>query len=170
MALHLYGFRGGQRDAHRTNRKVRRIYSLAEERSRCHCWMVAVPPDSIFPVDKLLVIQNCRRAGCNLRANVHFPSGPDIRRRTNANVCFRPIADIAGARHHASMRRSRATLLDHVFNAVGVLFSLWFIDVAQHKGWSTLSTIGLLVIVSIPIGLLLLWLKLRLRSRFWNVR
>lgn len=68
------------------------------------------------------------------------------------------------------MQRSRLTLLDYAFNAIGVLFTLWFIAVGHHRGWSTLLTIGLLVLVSIPVALALLWLKLRLRSRFGNTR
>lgn len=64
------------------------------------------------------------------------------------------------------MRRSRQSLLDHFFNVICVLFTLWFIAIGQHQGWSTLLTIGLLVIVSIPIALALLWLKLWLRLYF----
>jgi len=68
------------------------------------------------------------------------------------------------------MRRSRQSLLDHTFNAIGVLFTLWFIAIGQHQGWSGLLTIELLMIVSIPIALALLWLKLWLRSYFGNPR
>ena len=68
------------------------------------------------------------------------------------------------------MQQSRQTLLDYAFNAIGVLFTLWFIAIGHHRGWSTLLTIGLLVVVSIPVALALLWLKLRLRSRLGNVR
>jgi len=31
------------------------------------------------------------------------------------------------------MRRSRLTLLDFTFNAIGVLFTLWFMTIAYHK-------------------------------------
>lgn len=68
------------------------------------------------------------------------------------------------------MRRSRQSLLDHTFNAIGVLFTLWFMAMGQNQGWSTLLTIGLLLIVSIPIALALLWLKLWLRSYLGNLR
>jgi hypothetical protein len=53
---------------------------------------------------------------------------------------------------------------------MGVVFTLWFIAFGHHRGWSTLVTIGLLTVVSIPVALTLLWLKLRFRSHFGNVR
>jgi ribose/xylose/arabinose/galactoside ABC-type transport system permease subunit len=72
--------------------------------------------------------------------------------------------------HRAVMRTKRPDRYDLGFSALGVLVSYAFVVFANGRGWPTSVSIIALVLASIPIGLVLGWLKSRLQVRSRNVR
>lgn len=65
-------------------------------------------------------------------------------------------------RHRVGMRARRRTLYDYSFDLIGVVFTLWFIALADRNAWSLGWSILMLIAVSLPVALLLLWIKRRL--------
>ena len=63
------------------------------------------------------------------------------------------------------MRRPKADRYDYGFHLIGVLFTFMFLVATKDCGWSISARLIVLVIVSIPVGLGLGWLKGRLQSR-----
>jgi hypothetical protein len=68
------------------------------------------------------------------------------------------------------MRRPRPDRYDYSFSIVGVLLTYGFLVLAKKMGWSVPLSLVLLIVVSIPAGLGLGWLKSRLQVRRRNVR
>jgi hypothetical protein len=68
------------------------------------------------------------------------------------------------------MRGRRPDRYDYGFSILGVVFTYLLLVFAKEQGWTTLLSITALILVSIPVGLAFLWLKLRLQARHRNVR
>ena len=68
------------------------------------------------------------------------------------------------------MRRPKADRYDYGSAALGLLFTYAFLLFGSDRGWSTTELIVSLIVVSIPVGLSLAWLKSRLQSRHRNIR
>ena len=68
------------------------------------------------------------------------------------------------------MRWPKADRYDYGFSAFGLLFTFAFLAFGSSRDWSKSTLIVSLIVVSIPVGLGLAWLKSRLQARHRNIR
>lgn len=67
------------------------------------------------------------------------------------------------------MRKQRADRYDYAFQALAVILTFLILAFAREQGWSWLTSLGFLLVLSIPVGLALGWLKARLQARRHNL-
>ncbi len=66
------------------------------------------------------------------------------------------------------MSARRPDRYDYCFHVLGVVLFYGFFFAAKLLGWSMLLSIAVAVVVFLPIGLALGWLKWRLQTRLRN--
>lgn len=66
--------------------------------------------------------------------------------------------------------KRRPDRYDYGFSALGVILSYLFLVFAKEQKWTPPMSITALVVVSVPTGLALGWLKTRLQNKLRNVR
>lgn len=66
------------------------------------------------------------------------------------------------------MSARRLDRYDYGFHILALVLWLGFLLAAKRLGWSNLLSITMAVVVLVPVGLALGWLKWRLQTRFRN--